>query len=130
MQAATGGAVTPAVLNSILTSTHSLRTPGVISPFGDVSAQLSEGNSIYHALNLDLKRRFANNFQFLASLTWAHAIDDSSDLQTLPSRRITLISVPTGPTRFSTNASVMYSALSSLRPGSGVVQTAVCIVSF
>ena len=83
VQAATGGAVTPAVLNSILNSTNSLRRPGVISPFGDVSAQLSEGNSIYHALNLDLKRRFANNFQFLASLTWAHAIDDSSDLQTL-----------------------------------------------
>jgi hypothetical protein len=30
-----------------------------------------------------LKRRFANNFQFLASFTWAHSIDDSSDLQTL-----------------------------------------------
>ena len=83
VQAATGGAVTPAVLNNILTSTGSLRRPGVISPFGDVSAQLSEGNSTYHALNLDLKRRFANNFQFLASLTWAHSIDDSSDLQTL-----------------------------------------------
>jgi hypothetical protein len=83
VQAVTGGAVTPAVLNGILTSTNSLRRPGVISPFGDVSAQLSEGNSTYHALNVDLKRRFANNFQFLASLTWAHAIDDSSDLQTL-----------------------------------------------
>ncbi|MEP6818784.1 MAG: TonB-dependent receptor, partial [bacterium] len=83
VQAVTGGAVTPAVLNSILTSTNSLRRPGVISPFGDVSAQLSEGNSAYHALNVDLKRRFANNFQFLASFTWAHAIDDSSDLQTL-----------------------------------------------
>jgi hypothetical protein len=83
VQAATGGAVTPAVLNSILVSTNSLRRPGVISPFGDVSSQLSEGNSIYHALNLDLKRRFANNFQFLASLTWGHSIDDSSDLQTL-----------------------------------------------
>ncbi|MGH9872087.1 MAG: TonB-dependent receptor domain-containing protein [Pyrinomonadaceae bacterium] len=83
VQAVTGGAVTPAVLNSILTSTNSLRRPGVISPFGDVSSQLSEGNSTYHALNLDLKRRFANNFQFLASLTWAHSIDDSSDLQTL-----------------------------------------------
>src|SRR3989442_1785983 len=83
VQAATGGAVTPAVLNSILTSTNSLRRPGVISPFGDVSAQLSEGNSNYNALNVDLKRRFANNFQFLASYTWAHSIDDSSDLQTL-----------------------------------------------
>ncbi|MEJ7618571.1 MAG: hypothetical protein WKF30_16755 [Pyrinomonadaceae bacterium] len=38
---------------------------------------------MYHALNVDLKRRFANNFQFLASYTWSHSIDDSSDLQTL-----------------------------------------------
>jgi Carboxypeptidase regulatory-like domain/TonB dependent receptor len=83
VQAATRGAVTPAVLNSILTSTNSLRRPGVISPFGDVSAQLSEGNSSYHALNADLKKRFSNNFGFLASFTWAHSIDDSSDLQTL-----------------------------------------------
>jgi hypothetical protein len=83
VQAATGGAVTPAVLNSILTSTNSLRTPGVISPFGDVSSQLSEGNSAYHAMNVDLKKRFSHNFQFLASFTWAHSIDDSSDLQTL-----------------------------------------------
>jgi hypothetical protein len=83
VQAATGGAVTPAVLNSILTSTNSLRRPGVISPFGDVSAQLSEGNSAYHALNVDLKKRYSNNLQFLASFTWSHSIDDSSDLQTL-----------------------------------------------
>ncbi|HYE14566.1 MAG TPA: hypothetical protein VD968_09020, partial [Pyrinomonadaceae bacterium] len=33
--------------------------------------------------NFELRRRFANNFQFLASYTWSHAIDDSSDLQTL-----------------------------------------------
>ena len=60
-----------------------LRTPGAISPFGDVSAQLSDGNSNYNAMNLELKRRFSNNFQFLASYTWSHSIDDSSDLQTL-----------------------------------------------
>ncbi|HEY8188819.1 MAG TPA: TonB-dependent receptor [Pyrinomonadaceae bacterium] len=83
VQAATGGAVTKAVLDGILTATGSLRTPGVLSPFGDVSAQLSEGNSAYHAMNLDLKKRYSNNFQFLASLTWSHSIDDSSDLQTL-----------------------------------------------
>jgi hypothetical protein len=62
----------------------SLATPtNVISPFGDVNAQSSIGNSMYNALNVDLKKRFANNFQFLASFTWAHSIDDSSDLQTL-----------------------------------------------
>jgi len=46
-------------------------------------AQLSNGNSTYNALNLEVKRRFSNNFQFLASYTWSHSIDDSSDLQTL-----------------------------------------------
>jgi hypothetical protein len=61
----------------------SVRTPGPISPFGDVSAQLSDGNSNYNALNLELRKRFSNNFQFLASYTWSHSIDDSSDLQTL-----------------------------------------------
>jgi hypothetical protein len=81
VQALTG--LPPATFNALLAANNTLRTPGVLSPFGDVSAQLSEGNSTYHAMNVDLKRRFANNFQFLASLTWAHSIDDSSDLQTL-----------------------------------------------
>jgi hypothetical protein len=80
-QALSGGAVTPAVLNSQLGG--SLRTPGVISPFGSVNAQSSDGNSSYNALNVELKRRFANNLTFLASYTWSHSIDDSSDLQTL-----------------------------------------------
>jgi hypothetical protein len=82
-QALTGGAVTPAVLNGALLGTNSLRTPGVISPFGSVNAQISDGNSNYDAMNVELKRRFTNNFTFLASYTWAHSIDDSSDLQTL-----------------------------------------------
>jgi hypothetical protein len=80
-QAASGGLVTPAVLNSQLAGT--LRTPGTISPFGSINAQTSDGNSVYNALNVDLKKRFSNHFQFLASYTWSHSIDDSSDLQTL-----------------------------------------------
>jgi hypothetical protein len=83
VQALTGGAVTPAVFNGALAASGTLRTPGVISPFGSVNAQTSDGNSLYNALNVDLKRRFANNFQFLTSYTWSHSIDDSSDLQTL-----------------------------------------------
>ena len=77
----TGGAVTPAVFNAAIAG--SVRTPGLISPFGDVSAQLSDANSSYNAMTLEAKRRFSNNFQFLASYTWSHAIDESSDLQTL-----------------------------------------------
>lgn len=80
-QALSGGLVTKAVLDSQLGG--SLRTPGTLTPFGSVNAQVSDGNSEYNALNVELKRRFANNFQFLAGYTWAHAIDDSSDLQTL-----------------------------------------------
>jgi carboxypeptidase family protein len=80
-QAASGGLVTPPVLNSQLAGT--LRTPGTISPFGSINAQTSDGNSTYNALNVDVKKRFSHNFQFLASYTWSHSIDDSSDLQTL-----------------------------------------------
>jgi hypothetical protein len=79
----TNGAVNKAAFDAALAAANSLRTPGPITPFGDVSAQLSDGNSNYNALNLELKRRFSNNFQFQASYTWSHSIDDSSDLQTL-----------------------------------------------
>ena len=80
-QALSGGLVSPPVLNGALAG--SLRTPGTISPFGSVNAQTSDGNSTYNALNVDVKKRFSNHFQFLASYTWSHSIDDSSDLQTL-----------------------------------------------
>jgi hypothetical protein len=78
---ATGGLVSRAAFDAALTG--SVRPPGLISPFGDVSAQLSDGNSSYNAMNLEVKKRYSNNFQFLASYTWSHSIDDSSDLQTL-----------------------------------------------
>jgi hypothetical protein len=79
----TGGAVTKAVFDGALAAANTVRSPGLLSPFGEVDAQLSDGNSNYNAMNLELKRRFANNFTFLASYTWSHSIDDSSDLQTL-----------------------------------------------
>lgn len=61
----------------------SLRTPGPINPYSDVNAQVSDGNSSYNALNLEVKKRFSSNMQFFATYTWSHSIDDSSDLQTL-----------------------------------------------
>lgn len=79
----TGGAVTKAVFDGALAAANSLRNPGLLSPFGEVDAQLSDGNSKYHALNLEVKKRFSNNIQFLASYTLSHSTDDSSDLQTL-----------------------------------------------
>lgn len=79
--AASNGLVNKALLDSQLAGT--LRTPGILTPFGSVNAQVSDGRSDYNALTLDVKRRFANNFQFLASYTFSKSIDDSSDLQTL-----------------------------------------------
>ncbi len=78
---ATGGAVTKAMFDAGLAG--SVRSAGPITAFGDVSAQLSDGNSYYNAMNVELKKRFSNNMQFLATYTWSHSIDDSSDLQTL-----------------------------------------------
>src|SRR5205814_1546534 len=54
-QALSGGAVTPAVLNGAMAASGTLRTPGVVSPFGSINAQVSDGNSKYNAMNLDLK---------------------------------------------------------------------------
>jgi hypothetical protein len=79
--AVTGGAVTKAVLDAQLAG--SLRSIGPINPYADVNAQLSDGNSSYNALNIELKKRFSSNIQFFATYTWSHSIDDSSDLQTL-----------------------------------------------
>ena len=78
---ASGGLVSKALYDSQLGG--SLATAGPINPYADVNAQLSDGNSSYNAMNLELKKRFSNNIQFLASYTWSHSIDDSSDLQTL-----------------------------------------------
>ena len=61
----------------------SLRAPGPINPYSDVNAQVSDGNSSYNAMNIEIKKRFSSNMQFLATYTWSHSLDDSSDLQTL-----------------------------------------------
>jgi len=50
-------------------------------PFGDMDANYSNGSSIYHGFSANLRKRFANHYEFLASYTWSHAIDDSTDLQ-------------------------------------------------
>ena len=54
---------------------------GVPVPFNSVDAQLSDGNSSYHALTFNLTKRFSHSFEMLSSYTWSHSIDDSTDLQ-------------------------------------------------
>ena len=50
-------------------------------PFGDMDANYSSGSSNYNGLTANLRKRFGNHYEFLASYTWSHAIDDSTDLQ-------------------------------------------------
>jgi hypothetical protein len=50
-------------------------------PFGDMDANYSNGSSIYHGFSANLRKRFNSHYEFLASYTWSHAIDDSTDLE-------------------------------------------------
>jgi hypothetical protein len=50
-------------------------------PFGDMDANYSNGSSVYHGLSANMRKRFGSHYEFLASYTWSHAIDDSTDLQ-------------------------------------------------
>ena len=50
-------------------------------PFGDMDANYSNGSSVYHGFSADLRKRFGKHYEFHASYTFAHAIDDSTDLQ-------------------------------------------------
>jgi hypothetical protein len=50
-------------------------------PFSDMYANFSTGSSVYHGFTANLRKRFGQHYEFLASYTWSHAIDDSTDLQ-------------------------------------------------
>ena len=50
-------------------------------PFGDMDANYSNGSSVYHGFSANLRKRFNTHYEFLASYTWSHSIDDSTDLQ-------------------------------------------------
>jgi Carboxypeptidase regulatory-like domain len=50
-------------------------------PFSDMDANYSNGTSAYNGFTADLRKRFGNHYEFLASYTWSHTIDDSTDLQ-------------------------------------------------
>jgi len=54
--------------------------PGGV-PLADADVNYSNGSSVYHGLTVNLRKRFSKKYEFLASYTWSHAIDDSTDLQ-------------------------------------------------
>ncbi len=78
----------PACIPQAATLAHTLgfnncdpSTFGGCVPFGDMDANYSNGSSVYHGFSANLRKRFAGHYEFLASYTWSHAIDDSTDLQ-------------------------------------------------
>ena len=70
-----------AALVSALTSSYKLGV-GVPVPFNAMGANYSNGSSVYHAFSANLRKRMSHHVEFLASYTWSHAIDDSTDLET------------------------------------------------
>jgi hypothetical protein len=46
-----------------------------------VDTQESDASSWYHALTVNLQKRFSKGFELLSSYTYAHSIDDGTDLQ-------------------------------------------------
>jgi len=52
-------------------------------PFSDMVANYSNGSSVYNGLTSTLKKRMGNHWEMLASYTYSHTIDDSTDLQSL-----------------------------------------------
>lgn len=84
---ATGGAACVGLANTVLAAEglNAKCNPAMglanCVPFGDMDANYSNGNSAYHGLTTNLRKRFNSHYEFLASHTWSHAIDDSTDLQ-------------------------------------------------
>ncbi len=70
-----------AAIESALTAAYGLGV-GVPVPFNAMGANYSNGSSVYHALSVNLRKRMSGHLEFLASYTWSHAIDDSTDLET------------------------------------------------
>jgi Carboxypeptidase regulatory-like domain len=78
-----------AVLNSLALTTAALAAGEVgtnpawdpMGPYGFTSAITAyepRGNSEYHGLSLDLRKRYSRNLWFEGAYTWSHNIDDST----------------------------------------------------
>ena len=78
------GALSKPVMDGLVRAFNLPSAPGnAVIPFFSVKQYESSGASVYHAMTLTLRKRFARSYQLLASWTWSHSIDDSTDLQTL-----------------------------------------------
>jgi hypothetical protein len=110
----------PAVLQYLKSAGYSIAdinttcNPATLSgciPFGDMDANYSNGSSVYHGLSANLRKRFGNHYEFLASYTWSLTPSTIRPIcRPLSYHRIAFIQVSTVPVPFSTNAIALCSA--------------------
>ena len=62
-----------------------LSYPGTrpVPAFSKIEQIEAAGSSIYHAMTVQVNKRFSRNFQALAGYTWSHGIDDNPDATTV-----------------------------------------------
>jgi len=78
------GILSKLALDALLGDFSLPHAPGnVYVPYFNVKEFESSGSSIYHGMTVTLRKRYSRHFQLLGSYTWSHAIDDSTDLQTV-----------------------------------------------
>jgi len=77
------GNVLPAAAQALVSAVETRYGLGLGEPvpFGGMTPNVSEGNSVYHGLTTNLRKRFGRKWEMLASYTWSHTIDDSTDLE-------------------------------------------------
>jgi hypothetical protein len=54
-------------------------TARIFPGFGNIISAESTGHSTYNGMNLTLQKRFAHGYEFYATYTWSHAIDDAPE---------------------------------------------------
>jgi hypothetical protein len=66
--------------------------------FGNITSAESVGRSTYNGLNLTLRKQLARGYEFYATYTWSHAIDDAPEQNNIDSGAF-LLSDPTNRRR-------------------------------
>ena len=97
----------------------------VYPQFNNVLMGESVGNSNYNGLNLLLNRRFARGYEFFASYTWSHALDNAPEQNVLDSGAF----LPSDPTNRRRDYASSLSDRRSVFTGTGVLNPQVSIQS-
>jgi hypothetical protein len=71
----------------------------VYPDFANIISAESAGHSTYNGLNLTLQKRLARGYEFYATYTWSHAIDDAPEQNNIDSGNTVTLSDPTNRRR-------------------------------